>query len=224
MNYTVCVPVVQRVEPAHPRPRPQGDNGDVDGQAVAHLYEDYAPLLLSYLMRLTKGDRYAAEDVLQETLVRAWHHPEVRGPDGRWTRPWLFTVARRIAIDHMRAQHARPPEVAVDWLEAIPDGGDEVHRALDAEEVRTALAELPDAQRDTLVELYFLEHTIAETAQRLGVPEGTVKSRRHYALRALRDLLVARGFQADPPSPPQRPPATTNASAAGSGHVPSVPT
>ncbi|HKT05455.1 MAG TPA: sigma-70 family RNA polymerase sigma factor [Rugosimonospora sp.] len=201
MNYTVYIPVVQSVEPVQPRPTLPGDSGCVDDQAVAHLYDVYAPLLLSYLMRLTKGDRHAAEDILQETLVRAWHHPEARGADGRWTRPWLFTVARRIAIDHLRAQRARPPEVAVDWLEAFPDGDDGVHRALDANEVRAALADLPEAHRDTLVELYFLEHSIAETAQRLGVPQGTVKSRRHYALRALRDLLLARGFYADPSGP-----------------------
>lgn len=151
-------------------------------------------------MRLTSGDRHRAEDIVQETLLRAWNHPEARSADGQWSRAWLFTVARRIAIDQLRAAQARPVELSDERIEGFSRVEDDIDRLLDAREVRAAIADLPERLRTALVAIYFQERSIAEAAELLDVPLGTVKSRTFYALRALRDALVARGFNLGPPT------------------------
>jgi RNA polymerase sigma-70 factor, ECF subfamily len=166
---------------------------------LKELYDAHGSVLLSYLIRVTQGDRHKAEDILQETLVRAWRHPEARGTDGEWSRSWLFTVARRIAIDHLRAASTRPKEVNDQRLEERPQIDDLFARLIDIDEVRAALASLPDRLRDVLIEVYFRERSVAEAADILAVPAGTIKSRTFYALRALREALRARGFS-QPPS------------------------
>jgi RNA polymerase sigma-70 factor (ECF subfamily) len=163
-------------------------------RALRELSEMHGPVLFSFLIRLTRGDPHKAEDILQETLIRAWRHPEARGPDGLWSRPWLFTVARRIAIDHLRASQVRPTELSDERLyeRALADDG--IERLVDAGEVRAALRSLPDRLRQVLIEVYFRERSVAEAAAVLNVPPGTVKSRTFYALAALRDALLERGF------------------------------
>ncbi|GAA4215805.1 sigma-70 family RNA polymerase sigma factor [Actinocatenispora rupis] len=169
-----------------------------DERALRELYAANAPVLVSFLLRLTNGDRHKAEDIVQETLVRAWRHPEARSADGRWSRAWLFTVARRIAIDHIRAVQARPPELPDERIDGFAVSGDELDRLLDAREVRAALAALPERLRTAVVAIYFQQYSVTEAAELLGVPPGTVKSRTFYGLRALREELVARGFPFGP--------------------------
>jgi RNA polymerase sigma-70 factor (ECF subfamily) len=165
-----------------------------DANAIRLLQRVHAPVLLRYLMRVTKGDVHRAEDILQETLLRAWSNPDARNGDGQWSRAWLFTVARRIAIDHIRATQARPAEYSDERIEAHALVDDDIERFLDAQEVRAAVIELPERLRTIVIEIYFRERSVAETAAALDVPAGTVKSRTFYALRALREALVDRGF------------------------------
>ncbi|WP_432992198.1 sigma-70 family RNA polymerase sigma factor [Dactylosporangium sp. CA-233914] len=166
---------------------------DLDG-ALRELYDVHAPVLLAYLLRLTGGDRHRAEDILQDTLIRAWRHPEARRPDGSWSRAWLYTVSRRIAIDGIRAARTRPAELGDQRLDDRPGDVDVEERVLDTSGVRDALAALPGRFQEVLVATYVHDHPITEAAARLGVPPGTVKSRTFYALKALRVELLARGF------------------------------
>ena len=170
----------------------------VPDEVFERLYQTHGAVLLSYLVRLTRGDRHRAEDILQETLVRAWRHPEARSANGEWTRAWLLTVARRIAIDHIRAAMSRPSELGDDRLDERAPVDDGIDRWVDRAEVRAALAELPERFRDVLIEIFYRDHSVAEAAETLGVPAGTVKSRTYYGLRALREALVERGYL--PPS------------------------
>jgi RNA polymerase sigma-70 factor (ECF subfamily) len=165
-----------------------------EAAALQHLQKVHGPVLLSFVTRLTGGDVQRAEDVVQETMLRAWINPAARNADGRWSRAWLFTVAKRIVIDQIRAAEARPSEVSNEYIEAHARVDDSVDRLLDAHEVRAALASMPERLRSTLVEIYFRDAPVAEVAELLGVPQGTVKSRTFYALRALREALEARGF------------------------------
>ncbi|MER5884041.1 sigma-70 family RNA polymerase sigma factor [Streptomyces sp. NPDC001941] len=158
-------------------------------EAVARLKAEHGRALHSFLLGLTFGDRQRAEDLAQETFVRAWRHPEALESDHASMRPWLFTVARRIAIDARRARLARPQEVQDDLLASRPAAGDQAERASTRLDVRRALTGLSAEHRAVLVQVYFRGLSVAEAARVLGVPEGTVKSRTYYALRALRTAL-----------------------------------
>jgi RNA polymerase sigma-70 factor (ECF subfamily) len=163
-----------------------------DETALRELYDAHAGALLAYAVRLTGGDRGRAEDVVQETLLRAWRHREAledaRGP----IRPWLFTVAHHVAIDAYRARSSRPHEVGDSVLDVIP-AADDIDVRLDRLLVLDALSALSTEHRSVLVETYYRGRSVAEAADALGVPPGTVKSRTFYALRALKLALAERG-------------------------------
>ncbi|MFI8828934.1 sigma-70 family RNA polymerase sigma factor [Streptomyces sp. NPDC053431] len=174
---------------AEARPRPT-----MDRDTLAELHRLHASALLRALLRLTSGDRGKAEDMLQETFLRAWQNPQAltRGPEHG--RPWLFTVARRIAIDHHRALSARVKELGDETPEdrATPD--DPYEEVVIAHAVDDALAELPERHREVLVELHLNDRSTLDAAAVLGIPPGTVKSRNFYALRALRPVLERHGL------------------------------
>nr|WP_157181289.1 sigma-70 family RNA polymerase sigma factor [Actinopolymorpha alba] len=164
-----------------------------DEELVRALYAEHAGALFGYVLRLVRGDRQRAEDVVQETLFRAWRHPESLDPERGSLRTWLATVARHIVVDGERARRSRPPEVGEDALGSLPVGEEELDRAMLAWEVMDVLAELSPHHRQVLVEVYYRGHSVAEAAANLGVPPGTVKSRTYYALRQLKLLLEERG-------------------------------
>ncbi|GGS30420.1 MULTISPECIES: sigma-70 family RNA polymerase sigma factor [Actinokineospora] len=157
---------------------------------IEGLIQAHGPALLAHAVRLTGGDRHAAEDVAQETWLRAWRHADRLTEDRGSVRAWLLRVAHNIAVDQHRARRARPTEVP------LPDG--DLTRAATApspsEEVENrimvdaALDTLSPPHRTTLVEVFYADRTAAAAATTLGVPTGTVKSRVHNALRTLRDL------------------------------------
>lgn len=184
-----------------PAARPAADKSSealrtADEAVIRALYLEHAGPLLGYTLRLTSGDRPWAEDVVQETLLRAWRHPEALDPARGPVRGWLCTVARNLVIDGGRARRARPPETGDAPLLSVADerAEDEFDRALLSWEVAEALGELSPEHRAVLLETYYRGRSVAEAAKALGVPEGTVKSRTYYALRALRVTLEERGL------------------------------
>jgi RNA polymerase sigma-70 factor (ECF subfamily) len=166
-----------------------------DEELLRALWAEHGGPLLAYATRLTGGDRQRAEDVVQETLLRAWRHPEALDADRGSPRPWLCTVARNIAVDAHRSRQARPHEVGPEALAlvAVPDDAD---RVLESWIVADALRALSSEHRDVIVETYFRGKSVAEAAAALRIPAGTVKSRTYYALRALRLALTERGVTA----------------------------
>jgi len=174
--------------------------GRADEEKLRALYEQYSGQLFGYVLRQTHGDRQAAEDIVQETLLRAWTHPAALDPAKGSVRAWLFAVARNLVIDAARARAARPREVAAerlgeDWAASVPDPGEDAfERSLDALQVAQVLEQLSPEHRSVLVETYYRGATVAEAAKTLGVPPGTVKSRTYYALRALRSACAERGL------------------------------
>jgi RNA polymerase sigma-70 factor (ECF subfamily) len=153
------------------------------------LYAQHAAALLAYVQRLLGGDRQQAEDVVQETFLRAWRRRAVLS--GESARPWLYTVARRLVIDGYRQRRAAPAGSAPG-----PPGAaapDELEQALLRWDVAAAFRTLGDDHRAVLLEVHYRDRTVAEAARVLGIPEGTVKSRTYYALRALRLALEERG-------------------------------
>ncbi|MEV4192930.1 sigma-70 family RNA polymerase sigma factor [Streptomyces toxytricini] len=163
-------------------------------EALAELQREHGRALFGLLLGLTSGDAQRAEDLVQETLVRAWQHPEALASGHASMRPWLFTVARRLAIDARRARLSRPQEVDADALEQAPAPEDGVAGSVTAIDVRRAVGSLGPEHREVLLEVYFRDRSVAEAAAELGIPAGTVKSRTHYALRALRKGLQGYGY------------------------------
>ncbi len=159
------------------------------------LHEEHAAALWSYVVRLTGNDRGRAEDVVQETMLRAWRHSSALDGSQGSVRAWLFTVARNIVVDEWRSRRVRPELTVADPPEA-PGAGDRTDELLLSWVVADALTRLSADHRAVLVECYYKGLSVAEAARRLGVPEGTVKSRTHYALRALRLALEERGVGA----------------------------
>jgi RNA polymerase sigma-70 factor (ECF subfamily) len=162
-------------------------------QLVRRLYDNHAAALRGYVTALLEGDRQSAEDVVQETVVRAWRHADRLDEDGESFRPWLLKVARRLVIDRYRQRISRPAEIGGDTPDRISEI-DESERRLSALVVSKALGALSPAHREVIVEVYYRGNTIDDAARLLGVPPGTVKSRTYYALRALRQVLEKQGL------------------------------
>jgi RNA polymerase sigma-70 factor (ECF subfamily) len=156
---------------------------------MRQLHDLHAPPLFRFLLRITFGDRQGAEDLLQETLLRAWRKLDQLNADVRTLRPWLFTVARRVAIDAGRARHTRPVESTGVDLSSVPAAEDPIERLIAAQTVARAMVRLSPLHQRVIYQIFFEGCTAAEAAARLGIPEGTVKSRTHHALRALRAAM-----------------------------------
>jgi RNA polymerase sigma-70 factor, ECF subfamily len=150
------------------------------------LYDRHAAELRRFAVRLT-GDQARAQDIVQETLLKAWQHPEVTGDQTRSPRAWLFTVARNMIIDEQRSARSRNESVIAD-PDVVHDhaGPDEVNSTLDRMLLSTALAQLSADHRAVIRRSYYEGWTTAQIAADLQIPEGTVRSRLHYAVRALR--------------------------------------
>nr|WP_278045300.1 sigma-70 family RNA polymerase sigma factor [Actinomadura roseirufa] len=162
---------------------------------VTGLYHEYHRPLLAFVLRLTGGDRPWAEDVVQETMIRAWRNVDRLDARTASLMPWLATVARRIVIDDRRYREVRPPEVGDGPLENLPMA-DEMDGLLHRVVVAEALSSLSAAHRQVLTETVLRDRTVNQAAEVLGIPVGTVKSRVYYALRALRVALEERGVTA----------------------------
>lgn len=173
------------------RSGPVGVTGGEDAIITA-LYQTYRAPLMTFVLRLTGGDRQRAEDVVQETMVRAWRQAAKLDLTEPSLMPWLATVARRIVIDDKRRKSARPAETGDEMLENAP-AADNTEDLLRKMVVAEALQALSAAHREVLNETILRDRTVNEAAEILGIPVGTVKSRVYYALKALRVVLAERG-------------------------------
>ncbi|MEU4425389.1 sigma-70 family RNA polymerase sigma factor [Actinoplanes sp. NPDC024001] len=158
-----------------------------DDYLIRRLYLEHGGALLAYATRLM-GDRSLGEDVVQETLIRAWRRPEALADEKGSVRGYLFTIARNVAIDRHRARQARPTEVAETGA-TVPVERDHADTVVDSMVLLGALEKLSAEHRDVLRALYFEGRSVEEAAAHLGVPAGTVKSRSYHALRRLRQAI-----------------------------------
>ena len=161
-------------------------DGDADA-AIRELYSLHAKALHGYVERFCP-DSASADDIVQETFIRAWRHLPKLTADDRPVRPWLYRVARNLLIDADRAARSRPAGVQE---QPADDGRDDsgLDQVLDRQLVSKALRQLSPAHRAVLVATFYHGGTPATVARQLGIPDGTARSRLHYALHALREQL-----------------------------------
>lgn len=162
---------------------------------MQQLHDEHAAALWGFCLSLTGHDHACAEDVLQETLIRAWRHRSRLDESHGSVRAWLFTVARNIVIDEWRTRRSQS-ELTVADVPEDGDAPDHTDQLLTAWVVADALTSLSPDHRAVLRECYFRGASVAEAGRTLGIPAGTVKSRTHYALRALRLALQEMGVSA----------------------------
>lgn len=161
-----------------------------DAERLAALYDAHAGPVWRYVVHLT-GDRAGADDVVQETLLRAWRTPRILAQEPASTRSWMFTVARHLVIDDVRSARRRREIVVDDVPERVQ--ADATEALFETILIEEALAALSAEHRAVVIRAYFRALTVAEMAAELEIPEGTVKSRLHYGLRALRLALQEKG-------------------------------
>jgi RNA polymerase sigma-70 factor (ECF subfamily) len=158
---------------------PAGDTRSLD--AFRAMYGAHAGPLLAYARRLT-GDRSAAEDAVQETFLRAWRE--------------LPRVLRHVVIDTARTHRLRETPLIDETM--LDEGSDRGYETLlDRELLVGALGSLSSLHREVLVEVYLRDRPPDRVAAGLGVPVGTVRSRLHYALIALRHHLSSATWAAE---------------------------
>lgn len=158
---------------------------------VRAAYAAHSGELFGFALR-SLGDRGMAEEAVQETFLRAWRAGERFDPELGSLRTWLFAILRNVVIDAGRAR-ARVPRPAGD-AEAIEPTVEPIDDALLAWQIEEALRRIGEVHRQVLVETYYRGRPYAEVAAELGVPEGTIKSRVYYGLRALRNSLEELGY------------------------------
>lgn len=161
-----------------------------DETALTELYDTYSSFVFGLALRVTKN-RGAAEDITQDVFVGLWTQPDRFDPDRGSLRAFLGTLTHRRSVDLIRSEEsrkARQEKVSHEPTFA-PAVDDDAVRSVTAQTVRAAVAQLPDNQREALELAYFDGHTYRQVAERLGIPEGTAKSRLRLALQHIAELL-----------------------------------
>jgi RNA polymerase sigma-70 factor, ECF subfamily len=190
-----CADVVVLVTSAHPVDAAEAEllalvaAGD-SGVPLRRLYQRYERRLYGFGLRLL-GEQGLAEELVQETWVRLWQSATRFDPDRGTVRAFLFTIARRVAVDLHRRPSSRRFGAEQEDAGAVEAAADQVLLAVT---VRDAMDSLSPAHREVLELVYDEDLKLADIADRLDVPLGTVKTRAHHALRGLKRALEERGW------------------------------
>jgi len=161
-------------------------------ESLRLLYDLHAAEIERFCRRAL-NDRAAAEEAMQDTFLKAWRNLHRFDPAKGSQRAWLFSIARNTTTDMLRARRVRPGLSSSGEASdsAAPEGIDDVIAGWMVEE---ALRRIRPDHRVAIVETYVRGRSYAEVAEELGVPEGTLRSRSFYGLKALRLALEEMGW------------------------------
>jgi RNA polymerase sigma-70 factor (ECF subfamily) len=171
-----------------------------DQSALARIYDRLGNAVYG-LSRQVLKDEGLAQDVTQEIFLRLWNEPQRFDPERGSLRSFLLREAHSRSIEKVRSEEARRQRESRSEFRDRPvlrDTEDDVITSLTSNEVRTALSQLPDAERSAIVLAYYGGHSYREVASVLGAPEGTIKSRIRSGLLKLSSLLGDEGLEAKP--------------------------
>lgn len=161
-----------------------------DRHAFASLFHYFAPRVKSYLLGRHVSSA-VAEELTQDVMLTVWRRAEQFNPARGAASTWIFTVARNCLID-MTRRDRRPQPDPTDPSAApetvLPE--DELAARIEQHQLRTAIEQLPDDQRDALRRSYFSGQTLQQIAEADQLPLGTVKTRVRIALQKLRELIT----------------------------------
>lgn len=179
---------------ASERSTPAGLGSEREVQAA---YDLYGGELFGFAFRALH-DRHLAEDVVQETFVRAWRSPRGFESHRGSMRTWLFAITRNGIVDAIRRRRVRGDSggSSLDELAESPGTLDPVEQLLEQIQIAEALSRLSSEHREAVVGVHFGGHTCAELAAELGISASTMRSRLYYGLRALRLVLEENGWLA----------------------------
>ncbi len=156
-----------------------------DRAAFAQVFAHFAPRVKAYLMK-SGAAAALAEDCAQEVMATLWHKAHLFDPARASAATWIFTIARNKRIDAIRKSRRPEPEDLTWGPEQEPDQTDVLALKQDSVRLDTALAQLPENQRELIQLAYFGERSHSEIAEATGLPLGTIKSRIRLALDRLR--------------------------------------
>ncbi len=162
--------------------------------ALWKLYDRHGPGLLRYLERMV-ADASLAEDFCQEAFLRIWRKLDMFDPDRGSFSAWLYRAASNLVLNRMalRSSSETTFETANELRDEEPGQPLDTAASHERDQVlHRALARLNPRDRAILTLRHLEEKSVAEVAVILEIPEGTVKSRVHYALRRLKSLLEER--------------------------------
>ena len=163
----------------------------LDEDVVAAIYRDHGTALKRFVLSASR-DPQLADDVVQETVLRVWQQaPQITGS----LRSYLFRTARNIMIDNYRKAQRRPQETGERDVADPADAAGRIDDLLNKVLMEEALLRLSAEHREVLVALHYRRYTVQEASAHLKIPNGTVKSRAFYAVRALRTILDEMGVQ-----------------------------
>jgi RNA polymerase sigma-70 factor (ECF subfamily) len=169
--------------------------GRSHADALGELYDRYSRLVYSLALN-TVGDHASAEEITLDTFARVWERASTYRLDRAKVSTWVTSIARYRAIDELRRRSVRPEQHSVGWADlphsAEPRTNDLEETAqlrIDREQVRAAVATLPEEQKQALGLAYFRGYSQREIAEELGQPLGTIKTRIRLAMEKLRALL-----------------------------------
>lgn len=170
--------------------------GLLDEAGVRAAYDAHGAEIYRFVLR-GLADPMSAQDVVQETFLRAWRAADRFDDDLASLRVWLFAIARNTMIDHARAAGVRPwqrnlmdPETAQVHAPSVDDGTEQLLRCWLVEE---ALLRLSEEHRSAIVETHLKDRPYSEVAADQGIPVGTLRSRVFYGLKALRVTMDEMG-------------------------------
>ena len=162
-----------------------------DPEAARALYVRYSRVVFSIALR-SLGDRVLAEEAVQLTFINAWRAAS-RFDTHKDPGPWLYAIARRAAVDvYRRERRHRDHRSEETDMAVLPASFESLWEIW---EVRTALDGLPSEERAVIEATFYRQMTHRETADELGIPLGTVKSRSNRAFKRLAGLLDHLGVE-----------------------------
>jgi RNA polymerase sigma-70 factor (ECF subfamily) len=170
------------------------DLGRGDTAALNLLYDRYRRLAMAVAYRILE-DAGAAEDCLQDAFLQVWRNHTSYHAERGSVKSWLLTIVRNAAIDRHRGKEGRArQDRPIDEVEYLLGETDDPHAQavehLQSEQIKTAIDQLPEEQREAIMLAFFNGLTHQEIAERIGAPLGTVKGRMRLGLRKMRQQLL----------------------------------